>query len=160
MFNYPVTQSPDGDTVLVTFADVPEAISFGMHEDDALLNAIDALETGLSFYSNARKVLPVASFTRAGKNSASISVGMRQVGCVSSHGGSGNQVGGTRPSSRAEHAASRPTVEHGVTHPSLIRSRPLQMRWAGTTMFKWLDLKKHHAYVDVALISFCFNFKN
>ena len=61
MFNYPVTLTPDGDTVLVTFVDVPEAISFGADEDEALLNAIDALETGLSFYVDARKPLPVAS---------------------------------------------------------------------------------------------------
>jgi len=50
MFDYPVTLTPDDNgTVLVTFADVPEAITFGADEDEALLNAIDALETGLSF---------------------------------------------------------------------------------------------------------------
>ena len=55
MFDYPVTLTPDDGTVLVTFADVPEAITFGANEDEALLNAIDALETGLSFYVDARK---------------------------------------------------------------------------------------------------------
>ena len=59
MFDYPVTLTPDDGKVLVTFADVPEAITFGA--DEALLNAIDALETGLSFYVDARKSLPVAS---------------------------------------------------------------------------------------------------
>jgi predicted RNase H-like HicB family nuclease len=54
MFNYPVTLTPDDGSVLVTFADVPEAITFGADEDEALLNAIDALETGLSFYVDAR----------------------------------------------------------------------------------------------------------
>ncbi len=61
MFDYPVTLTPDDGTVLVTFVDVPEAITFGTDEDEALLNAIDALETGLSFYVDARKPLPVAS---------------------------------------------------------------------------------------------------
>jgi len=61
MFDYPVTLTPDDGTVLVTFVDVPEAITFGADEDEALLNAIDALETGLSFYVDARKPLPVAS---------------------------------------------------------------------------------------------------
>ncbi len=61
MFDYPVTLTPDDGSVLVTFADVPEAITFGADEDEALLNAIDALETGLSFYIDARKPLPVAS---------------------------------------------------------------------------------------------------
>lgn len=54
----PVTLTPDDGTVLVTFADVPEAITFGVDESEALLNAIDALETGLSFYVGARKPLP------------------------------------------------------------------------------------------------------
>ena len=41
MFNYPVTLTPDGDTVLVTFADVPEAITFGASVEDALAQAVD-----------------------------------------------------------------------------------------------------------------------
>ena len=45
MFDYPVTLTQDGDSVLVAFADVPEAITFGADEAEALLNAIDALET-------------------------------------------------------------------------------------------------------------------
>lgn len=67
MFAYPVTLTPDDGTVLVTFADVPEAITFGADEDEALMNAIDALETGLSFYLDARKPLPVASQPAAGQ---------------------------------------------------------------------------------------------
>lgn len=58
MFDFPVTLTPDDGTVLVTFADVPEAITFGADEGEALLNAVDALETGLSFYVDARKPLP------------------------------------------------------------------------------------------------------
>lgn len=62
MFDYPVTLTPDDNgTVLVTFVDVPEAITFGADKDEALLNAIDALETGLSFYVDERKPLPAAS---------------------------------------------------------------------------------------------------
>lgn len=67
MFDYPVTLTPDDGTVLVTFVDVPEAITFGADEDEALLNAIDALETGLSFYVDARKPLPVASQPTVGQ---------------------------------------------------------------------------------------------
>jgi antitoxin HicB len=65
MFDYPVTLTPDGDSVLVTFADVPEAITFGADEGEALLNAVDALETGLSFYVDARKPLPAVSKAKA-----------------------------------------------------------------------------------------------
>jgi len=61
MLDYPVILSPDGDTVLVTFPDVPEAITFGATEEEALRHAVDALETALSFYVDERKPLPVAS---------------------------------------------------------------------------------------------------
>jgi hypothetical protein len=37
MFNYPVTLKKDGDTILATFRDVPEAITFGADKDEALL---------------------------------------------------------------------------------------------------------------------------
>jgi antitoxin HicB len=67
MFDYPVTLIPDGGTVLVSFIDVPEAITFGADEDEALLQAVDALETALSFYVEARKPLPVASKPRRGQ---------------------------------------------------------------------------------------------
>ena len=67
MFDFPVTLTPDGDTVLVTFADVPEAITYGADEDEALLQAVDALETGLSLYVDARKPLPVPSKVKRGQ---------------------------------------------------------------------------------------------
>ena len=67
MFDYPVTLTPDDGTVLVTFADVSEAITFGADEDEALLNAMDALETGLSSYVDARKPLPVSSKPKRGQ---------------------------------------------------------------------------------------------
>jgi antitoxin HicB len=67
MFKYPATLSKDGRNILVTFKDVPEAITFGKNEDEALLNAVDALETGLSFYVDARKGLPKPSKIKRGQ---------------------------------------------------------------------------------------------
>jgi len=62
MFDYPVDLTPDdNDTVLVTFPDVPEAITFGEDKDEALLRAVDALESALSFYVDARQPLPIPS---------------------------------------------------------------------------------------------------
>lgn len=61
MFDYPVILTPDDGTVLVTFPDVPEAITFGADEDEALLQAVDALESALAFYVGDRKPLPVPS---------------------------------------------------------------------------------------------------
>lgn len=70
MFNYPVTLTPDDGTVLVTFADVPEAITFGADEQEALMQAVDALESGLSFYVDARQPLPVPSKAKRGKKTS------------------------------------------------------------------------------------------
>jgi antitoxin HicB len=67
MLDYPVTLKPDGDTVLVTFADVPEAITFGADQDEALMQAVDALETALSLYVTARKALPLPSMPKRGQ---------------------------------------------------------------------------------------------
>ncbi|WP_348696850.1 type II toxin-antitoxin system HicB family antitoxin [Duganella fentianensis] len=67
MFDYPVTLTPDDGSVLVTFADVPEAITFGINEKHALSKAVDALETALSFYVDAGKPLPQASQAAAGQ---------------------------------------------------------------------------------------------
>ncbi len=61
MLCYPVILSPDDGTVLVTFPDVPEAITFGANEEEALCHAVDALETALSFYVDAREPLPEPS---------------------------------------------------------------------------------------------------
>ena len=71
MFDYPVTLTPDDNsTVLVTFPDVPEAITFGADKDEALLNAVDALETGLSFYIDDRRPLPVPGCPAKGQKTA------------------------------------------------------------------------------------------
>jgi antitoxin HicB len=67
MFKYPATITKDGRDLLVTFKDVPEAITFGITEADALSNAVDALETGLSFYVDARKPLPKPSKAKRGQ---------------------------------------------------------------------------------------------
>ena len=68
MLDYPVIleSQPEGGFV-VTFPDVPEAITQGEDEEEALLYAVDALETALSFYVEARKPLPVASKAKPGQ---------------------------------------------------------------------------------------------
>ena len=67
MFDCPVTLTPDEGTVMVTFVDIPEAITFGMDEDEALLQAVDALESALTFYIEDRKLLPSPSKPKKGQ---------------------------------------------------------------------------------------------
>ena len=62
MYAYPVELEPDdNDTILVTFPDVPGAITFGETEDEALVHAVDALETILNFYIADRRDIPLPS---------------------------------------------------------------------------------------------------
>lgn len=68
MLDYPVIleAQPEGGFV-VTFPDVPEAITQGEDEDEALMYAIDALESALSFYVDDRKPLPRPSKPKRGQ---------------------------------------------------------------------------------------------
>lgn len=57
---YPIKIVPDDNgTLLVTFPDVPEAITCGNDEAEARANALDALEVALSGYIQDRRDLPV-----------------------------------------------------------------------------------------------------
>ena len=68
MFDYPVNLEVQAEGgYVVTFPDVPEAITQGEDEDEALLYAVDALETALSFYVDSRKPLPSPSTPKRGQ---------------------------------------------------------------------------------------------
>lgn len=70
-FSYPVDLiKDDNNTVRVMFPDVPEAITFGCDEDEALLRACDALETALAMYVDDKQPLPRPSAAK-GKRTVS-----------------------------------------------------------------------------------------
>lgn len=52
---------------VVTFPDIPEAITQGDHEADAMRAAQDALETALDFYFEAGRPVPAPSVPRRGQ---------------------------------------------------------------------------------------------
>jgi len=59
MLRYPVTLSKDTNgTIQVSLPDVPEANTFGEDAEEALLHAVDALETALSMYIDDRRDIP------------------------------------------------------------------------------------------------------
>ena len=59
MLKYPVKLSCDTNgTILVDFPDVPEAHTLGEDEGEALMHAVDALETALSMYIDDRRDIP------------------------------------------------------------------------------------------------------
>ncbi len=69
MFNYPVTlthDETDGGFV-VTFLDIPEAISQGETVAEAMKAARAALETALDFYFDDKRAVPAPSKAAAGQ---------------------------------------------------------------------------------------------
>jgi antitoxin HicB len=66
---YPAAFSPDAETAgyVVTFRDVPEAITEGDTLEEAALQAEEALESALAMYVVAHERLPVASSLQAGE---------------------------------------------------------------------------------------------
>ena len=68
MHNYPVELKKlgNGDT-MVTFPDVPEALTYGENEDLALEWAQDALDVALSMYEDEHRAIPVPSTPNPGQ---------------------------------------------------------------------------------------------
>jgi antitoxin HicB len=62
MFRYAIRlEQDDNDTVLVTCRDLPEVVTFGDTEDDAIYHALDAIVAALSFRMDENKDIPEAS---------------------------------------------------------------------------------------------------
>jgi antitoxin HicB len=70
MFMYPVTLTPDevDGGFVVTFVDIPEAITQGDTEAEALAAAKDALESALDFYFEDKRAVPMPSKAKRGQN--------------------------------------------------------------------------------------------
>jgi antitoxin HicB len=64
---YPVRLKRDGRFFLVTFPDIPEAITQGTSVEDALQHGADALESALDFYFEAARRVPLPSRARRGQ---------------------------------------------------------------------------------------------
>lgn len=58
MLRYRVELVPDDGTVMVSFPDFPEAVTFGDDEADALARAVDALETAMIGRMSDREEIP------------------------------------------------------------------------------------------------------
>ena len=65
---YPAIFTPDVDTggFVVTFRDIPEAITQGDNEKDALKMAEDALVTCMDFYFDDKRLVPMPSMPQSG----------------------------------------------------------------------------------------------
>jgi antitoxin HicB len=66
---YPARLKPQEEGgYVVTFPDIPEAITQGEDVQDALMHAADALESALDFYFDARKPVPLPSKPKRGQH--------------------------------------------------------------------------------------------
>ena len=70
MFMYPVTLTPDETDggFVVTFVDIPEAITQGDTLVQALAAAKDALESALDFYFEDKRAVPAPSKAKRGQH--------------------------------------------------------------------------------------------
>lgn len=66
-FLYPVTLQRDGESTILRFVDVPEAITFGDDDEHALYEAQDALIVALAMYVDDRQFIPVGSTAKRGQ---------------------------------------------------------------------------------------------
>ncbi len=64
---YPVEIKPDGEGWMVSFPDIPEALTSGATQEEALAMAKDALETALDFYFDAKREVPAPSRPKRGQ---------------------------------------------------------------------------------------------
>jgi antitoxin HicB len=68
MLSYPVhLEAADEGGFVVTFPDIPEAITQGEDREDALRHGVDALETALEFYFEDRRPIPAPSKPKRGQ---------------------------------------------------------------------------------------------
>lgn len=67
MLIFPVVLKRDGDGFVVSFPDVPEALSSGATRQEALEMAQDALETAMEFYFEDNRPVPLPSKAKPGQ---------------------------------------------------------------------------------------------
>jgi antitoxin HicB len=73
MLSYPITLTADSNgSYLVGFPDLPEANSVGEDEDEARLNAADALAVALEIYFDERRPVPMPSKPSKGQAAVSL----------------------------------------------------------------------------------------
>ncbi len=64
---YPVEIKPDGEGWMVSFPDIPEALTSGATQEEALAMAKGALETALDFYFDDKREVPAPSRPKRGQ---------------------------------------------------------------------------------------------
>src|SRR5579863_7183162 len=72
MIQYPVKLEREGTDVLVAFPDFPNVHTFGADEDEALVRAVDALESMLMAMIDDREDIPAPSHAKRGQRTITL----------------------------------------------------------------------------------------
>ncbi len=67
MMFYPAKLKPDGKEWMVSFPDIPEALTGGSTREEAIEMARDALTTALEFYFDDKREIPAPSRLKRGQ---------------------------------------------------------------------------------------------
>lgn len=67
MLRYPARITQDGDGFMVSFPDIPEALTGAPSRDEAIAMAADALTTAMDFYFEDRRPVPSPSAPKRGQ---------------------------------------------------------------------------------------------
>ncbi len=67
MLSYPARVARDGDGFMVSFPDIPEALTGAATKEQALELAADALTTAMDFYFEDRRLVPPPSKAKRGQ---------------------------------------------------------------------------------------------
>jgi len=67
MLRYPALIEPDGSGFMVSFRDIPEALSGGATPEEARAMAADALLTAMDFYFEDKRPVPAPSKAKKGE---------------------------------------------------------------------------------------------
>jgi antitoxin HicB len=66
-YSYPVRLRKSANSILVSFRDLPEAITFGWDRDEALVSAVDCLDVALLFRLKNSESIPEPSEPKRGE---------------------------------------------------------------------------------------------
>ena len=115
--DYPVTLTNDEGTVLVTFPDFPEGITYGEDREDALMRASDALETVIIGRMTDREEIPAPSKGKV--RGLALHASRLKGSCVPVHVGSRHEQGRLSPCLGLESASSGSPARSPALDPDL-----------------------------------------
>lgn len=76
MLSYPARLDKDGAGYVVSFRDIPEALTSGSSKKEALEMAADALMTAMEFYFEQRRSVPMPSKAKRGEEMVVLSASL------------------------------------------------------------------------------------